>query len=201
MALIPPIGTVGVYSLRSPFAALLHSGVAYRCEAVRKISDLLEEGVEPYEEYYKPYNVSESSYEQDLVNQVCIVSLQSTSGHWVYVPSTYITAYPSISGVPYRVMVLGVELGPVPDYFNLDVVKDAVSNAVRDSFGVKPEIKHIAVSGVQNFSQHDHDIIEAAREQAILKSDTWKARFLQTQAALESLQQQYNALAASIIKK
>lgn len=198
MALIPPIGTSGIYSLLSPFASQLQPNVAYRCEAIRKLSDLIEADVDPFEEIYRPNNLTQEQYEQDLANQACIVSLQSTTGHWVYVPSTYIKSFPNVNGVAYRVMVLGVEIGPVPEYMDLGALKSAVSDTVRDTFGVTPTIKEVAISPVQNFSQHDHDVIEANRANAIVNSDTWKSKYLTAQKSLEELQRQYNLLASLV---
>lgn len=195
MALLPPIGTSGIYLLNSPFASQLQPNIAYRCEAVRKLSDLIEAGVDPFEEIYQPNGISQQSYEQDVANQACIVSLQSSTGHWVYVPSTYIKSFPNVNGVPYRVMVLGVELGPIPEYMDLGAVKSAVAQTVRDVLGVTPTIKEVAISPVQNFSQNDHDVIESNRAAQIANSDTWKAKYLAAQNSLEELQRQYNVLA------
>lgn len=194
MALIPPIGTAGIYDLKAPFSAKLQPRVSYRCEAVRKISDFIEEGIDPYEEFYVPNGLSQAVYQADMLNNACIVSLQSSSGHWVYVPTTYINSYPNVNGVAYRGMVLGVELGPIPEYMDLAAVKVAVGNVIRDVLGVRPTIKEVAITSTQNFSQQDHDILEANRAALVQNSDTDRAKLLDLQVRFAALQRDYQTL-------
>lgn len=194
MALIPPIGTSGIYKLAAPFNTLLQSNTSYRCDAVRRIADFLEVGLEPYEEFYQPNSLTRETYDQDVRNQVCIISLVSSGGHWVYVPSTYILSYPDLNGVPYTVMVLGLELGAIPNYKDLTGLKQALSNLTRDTIGVVPTIKEVAISAVQKLSQSDHDALENARALSISNSQTDRAKLLATQAELAALKLQYAQL-------
>lgn len=196
MALIPPIGTSGIYKLASPFSTQLQSGMSYRCEAVRRTADFIELGFDPYEEIYLPNQISREQYEQDLDNQVAIVSLVASSGHWIYVPSTYILAYPDIGGVPYTVMVLGLELGAIPNYMDLTGLKHAIQDLVRDTIGVTPQVREVVISAVQKLSQSDHDALETARRSSITNSQTNRAKALTLQNQFNALQKQYNELQA-----
>lgn len=198
MALIPPVGTSGVYKLAPPFNTLLQANMSYRCDAVRRIADFLEAGFDPFEEFYVPRGLSRAVYDQDLQNQVCVVSLVSSGGHWVYVPTTYILSYPDINGVPYAVMVLGLELGAIPNYKDLTGLKQAIANLTRDTIGITPTVKEVAISAVQKLSQADHDALEAARMSAINNSQTDRAKLLAAQAELAALRQQYSELEAYV---
>lgn len=199
MALLPPIGTAGIYDLSPPFASKLQPSVSYRCESIRRFSDMLQLGEDPYELYYSPNELSQETYNNDALNSTCIVSLQSTSGHWVHVPSTYIRSFPNVNGVPYRAMVLGVEIGPVAEYQDLTTLKTAISNTVRDTFGVTPSIKEVAISATQNFSQRDHEILEQQRAAAIVNSPTYKSMYIALQAQFAALQRDYDILAAQLM--
>lgn len=194
MALIPPVGTSGIYKLAPPFSTKLQPNTSYRCDAVRRPSDFLEEGTDPYEEFYKPNDIAKEVYDQDLMNQVAIISLVSSAGHWVHVPSTYVLAYPDLNGVPYAVMVLGLELGAIPNYKDLSGLKQALANLTRDTIGVLPVVKEVAISAVSRLSQADHDALEAARALLINNSQTDRAKYLALQAAYETLQRQYQEL-------
>lgn len=198
MALIPPIGASGIYKLASPFSVKLQSGMSYRCEAVRRVIDFQELGVDVYEEFYLPENLSREQYEQDVSNQVAIVSLVASSGHFVHVPSTYILAYPDISGVPYTVMVLGLELGAIPNYMDLTGLKVAITELVRDTIGVTSQCREVVISAVQKLSQSDHDALENARRSAITNSQTSRAKALTLQQQFNALQQQYSDLQAYV---
>lgn len=195
MALLPPIGTAGIYDLNSPFASKLQPNISYRCESIRRFSDMLQLGEDPYELHYSPNGLSLEIYNNDALNSTCIVSLQSASGHWVHVPSTYIRSFPNVNGVPYRAMVLGVEIGPVPEHQKLETLKAAISDIVRDNFGVTPSIKEVAISSTQNFSQRDHEILEQQRAAQIVNSPTYKSKYLALQKQFEALQRDYDLLA------
>lgn len=198
MALIPPVGTAGIYKLDAPFSAQLQPNMSYRCDAVRRLSDFLEVGVDPYEEFYKKNDLTKEKYDLDVMNRVCMISLVSSSGHWLYVPSTYILAYPDLNGVPYTVMVLGLELGAIPNYKDLTGLKQALSNLTRDTIGITPVIKEVAVSAVTKLSQADADALEAARQSQITNSQTDRAKLLALQQAYTLLQQQYAQLEAYV---
>lgn len=194
LALIPPVGTAGIYNLATPFNTLLQNNTSYRCDAVRRFADFLEIGVEPFEEYYQPAGISEAQYNQDVVNRVCIVSLVSSTGHWVYVPSSYILSYPDLNGVPYSVVVLGLELGALPNYMDLTGLKQVLSDICRDTVGVTPTIKEVVISAVEKLSQSDHDVLENARYLAIFNTQTDRARLLQAESELTTLRLQYQQL-------
>jgi hypothetical protein len=198
MALIPPIGTSGIYKLASPFSSKLQQNMSYRCDAVRRISDYLEEGVDPYTELYVPNNISKAQYDQDLLNQVCIISLVSAANHWVHVPSTYILAYPDLNGVPYTVMVIGLEVGAIPNYKDLSGFKHALSELTRDTIGVTPVIREVVISAEQKLSQADHDALENSRAMLITNSQTDRARLIAAQNELTTLRQQYAQLQAYV---
>lgn len=194
LALIPPIGTSGVYTLASPFNTQLQAQTSYKCDAIRRFADLLEVGIEPFEEYYQPVGLAETVYQQDLANNVCIISLVSNTGHWVYVPSSYIQSYPDIGGVPYIVTVLGLELGALPAYMDLTGLKAALAALCRDTIGKTPDIKEAVISAVEKLSQSDHDAVETARVAAITNTQTDRARYLAAQRELDLLRQQYAQL-------
>jgi hypothetical protein len=198
MALIPPVGTSGIYKLASPFNTLLQANMSYRCDAVRRVTDYLEVGLDPFVDIYEPRGLSKAIYNTDLLNQVCIVSLVSTSGHWIYVPSTYIASYPDINGVPYTVMVIGLELGAIPNYKDLTGLKQAIASLTRDVIGVMPTVREVAISAVQKLSQSDHDALENARSIAITNSQTDRAKLLTVQHELTVLRQQYAELEAYV---
>lgn len=194
MSLIPPLGTSGVYKLKIPFNNALRLNVAYRCAAIRRFNDLLESGVDPYQEYYAPYQISQQVYQADAQANVAIVSLASDADHWVYVPSSFIESFPNQGGIPYQGLVLGVPLGPVPTYMDLTGVKVALENVVRDHLGISVQANFVSVTEVQNLAQEDHDRLEASRANAVSNAVTDRAKYLQIQAAFQELQLRNQAL-------
>lgn len=192
--LTPPIGAAGTYKVSDPFQSVVDSATHYECKAVRRFVDVVNEGVDPYSEYYAPYNISQEKYQQDYTAGACIVSLVSSSGVWVHVPTTYITSYPSLGGIPYTAIVLGISLGAVPDYLDLTAIKKKISDSVMEYIGVSSTVTSVKVSQTRNVSYGDHQAIETARVQKISERTTDYAKLLDAQARIAALQQQLQAL-------
>jgi hypothetical protein len=166
----PDIGANGIFVLKDPFSALLKPNTTYTVQAVRRLKDIIAEGEDPFEVYYDPYDVLRADYELDLLNEVCIVSLQSGAGEWVYVPTSFIVSFPIMNGVKYRAMMIGISLGAIPDTTNLSAFKTKVFDMVRDTFGITTVIKEMAVSAPVVLSKEQSDLVETARANKIVSS-------------------------------
>lgn len=172
MNLIPPIGASGLYKLIAPYSTMINTNISYTCMAVRKLSDIIAMGKDPFKTYYEPYGLTDTQYESDLNSGVCIVSLQSSSGIWAYVPSSYIESYPQVNGVPYTSIALMVHLGALPDNLNLNYVVNTVKDVVTSVLGVAPEVQTVVTSPTSMISQDNHMAAEAARQQQIDSNTT-----------------------------
>lgn len=199
MALIPPIGAAGIYQLGAPYNGLLTTGVSYTCNAIRQMGDFVKRGVDPYTEYYKPYNLSEQVYTNDVQAGVSIVSLRSSGGHWVYVPTSYILSYPNIGGISYTGLVLAANLGPVPDYLDLTALKAKIRDVIIERIGIQTtEITTVAVTEKKLLTQADHIAIEAARAQNISDITTDYSKYLSEKNRADSLQTRLAELEAYV---
>lgn len=161
--LIPDIGAIGIFVLKTPYDTEIAPGTSYSCQAIRKLSDIIGSGSDPFEVYYQPFGIPRATYNNDITNGVCIVSLLAGIGQWVYVPSSFILSYPIMNGVTYRTLMLGVNLGPLPDGFALAGLKSEVSDTIYDLIGVRPSIKEAVVSAETLVPKVTHDGIETAR--------------------------------------
>lgn len=194
LSFLPPIGTTGIFTLSAPFNTKLQANTTYRCDAIRRFSDFIEAGIDPFEEFYAPVGLTDAQYQADVTNLVVIVALVSPSNHWVYVPSVYIQSMPDINGVAYEVTVLGLELGALPNYLDLTGLKVALANLCQATVGVLPTVQEAIISAPEKLSQSDHDTLEAARQLKITNSDTDRARLIKLQAQYDTLRAQYQQL-------
>lgn len=199
MALVPPIGASGIFQLSSPFAAALIAGVSYTCVAVRRLSEIVHLGFDPFETYYQPYGITRQVYNSQMQEEACIVALRSSGGIWLYVPSAYITAYPDAGGIQYTSLVLGVDIGPIPNHLNLSAIKTKIISDIRDYIGVNATVMTVAVSETSLVSQANHNAIEAARTLLIAGSDTDRSKYLQVLAQKNALQAKVTELEAYFI--
>lgn len=197
----PPIGTGGIYRLTAPYSTALVNSVTYTCMAARSLSELLNSGLDPYEEYYEPMGISSDTYDEHLLLDTAIVSLRSAADHWVFVPNVYIQSYPNQNGVKYTSVVLGISLGTIPDHMELASLKTVLRDAVRDTIGIDSEIKTVVVSETALISDDDHRAATAARQAAINSSLTDRARVVALSEQNTAMRQQISSLESYIASR
>lgn len=166
---LPDIGSVGLFTLKTPYDTLIKPNVPYRCKSLRLLSECIADGLDPFSFYYESMGLSKEDFNLDLENDESIVSLQTDNGEWLYIPSSYILKFPNMNGVVYRALMMGISLGALPDTMKLDALKTSISNLVQDTIGITPTIKEIVVSVPAIVSEADHQMIETARLAKVTK--------------------------------
>lgn len=195
---IPPIGTRGRYTLYSPWTA--SSATVYTCAAIRRFVDIENLGTDVFDTYYGASGLERTDYERDRRNNEVIITLVSETTAPIYVPSSYIAAYPDLSHRNYHHVVLSASLGPLPDYIDLTFVRDQVASAVSDVVGQEATV-NLAVAPMQGtVSPEEHETLEAARQAAIQNRTTDRARLIEAQTTVTQLEQRL-AIAEAILKE
>lgn len=161
--IVPAIGSLGFYNLIEPFNHPNLGVEQYSCQSVRTINDLIANQLDPFALYYEPKGLTEDDYKYGLENNVPIIGLQSSKGHWIFVPANYLLSYPNPNGVPYHVLMLGVSLGAVPVDKDFSGLHTSIKNLIHDKIGIIPEIKEVQISEVSLIPSETHDAIETAR--------------------------------------
>ncbi len=192
--IIPTVGSGGYFKLRAPFDTLVLPNEYYTCQAVRRLSDYLANNEKPKEDIYLANSIPESEYDLDLKNDAYIVSLQAGTGHWVYVPASYVISYPIVNGIPYRTMMIGVSLPALPVERDLSFVKTAIENLVRDSLGVDSVTKIVETSKVVLVSKEKHDITQSQRDAIASGVTTDRSRYTDTLTKLDQALQKIQIL-------
>jgi hypothetical protein len=184
--LLPQVGSKGLIKLDAPFTNLVTSDVPYTVAAVRRLSDIASSGIDPFVTYYSPLGIDLVKYQADIVAGVCILSLQSPSDSWVYVPNSYLLAMPDSSGIAYTNIVVGVNLGALPDGLALDYFNAKVRDLAHDLLGVSnADVRGMVNSATTYLSKADHDVIAAARRNVmgIVVTDAAKLKESERQLA------------------
>lgn len=166
----PLLSAKGIYSVLPPFE--LSVGGIYECIALRKYDDLVELGVDVYEEYYLPHSITEVAYKEDVEAGVVLVTLVDQHGQYLYIPDSYITGYPNQEDLTYHHVVLGMSMGPLPDTVSLDFLKQQLAEKASEVIGLTPLITSNFVPMVGSINQEQHDIMEAARQLRISERKT-----------------------------
>lgn len=199
--IIPSINLRGLWKLKAPFDVALHQNAAYECKSVRTVTDITGSGHDPFVLYYTPYQIDKATYDADLKADpnLSIVGLQSSSGHWVYVPTSYIAELPDTGGIPYTPIILGCYLGPVHDGLDLSAVITAVENTIQDSIGLIADVRKVAAGHTANLTAAEHQAIETARKDRIQNEYTDAGKAAMLQAENDQLRQKVAQLEAYIL--
>lgn len=194
--LVPQLGAAGIYTLSGPFSNMLLANTQYTCVGIRELVELTAAGEDPFTDYYVPQSLDKSVYQTDLNNGVSIVSLQASDNSLVRVPSSYIAAYPDAGGVAYRVVLLSINMGPIPDTLDLSNVEAKIAADVQDLIGVKAVVQSVVASNVKLLDTATAQNLETARQALITTSDTDYSQLVQMtakyDAALQTIQELQN---------
>ena len=193
----PPLATRGIYQLRQPWE--VPSSKVYTCYAIRSFQDIYELGEDVYKRYYQPYGVGLSEFEADAEAKAAIVTLISDDHDLVYVPDTYIQAYPEMGVVDYQRVVLSVDFGMLPDFLSLDHIRDQIATVGTEIIGKAPEVgEHVApVSGA--VTPEEHQTLEASRLANIQFRSTDHALYLEQRRLNEALIEKVKTLEQIVI--
>lgn len=161
----PPINTTGFYKVYQPF--ILSADLTYRCDAIRSFTELAKRNIDVFKTYYQPHGISETEFGNDVSRKASIVTLVSSEGEFVYVPNSYIEAYPGMEGVAYQRTVLMVELGPLPATIELEYMLPRVNDLVTKATGTSATARYVAVPLESPITHDQHHQLEDARRGAL----------------------------------
>jgi hypothetical protein len=197
--LLPGIGVSGDWTLKTPFDSKITAGLAYSCRAINKISVMVATGIDVLNTLYIPNGLTEANYDADVAADLSMVTLQSTSGQVIILPSTYLTGWPSADSVPYVVMGMVINLGPIPNTIDPTFLTDKVEPVIKNALGLDPEIHYVTLSETTNKTWDDHVAQENTRTAAITDENSDYVKRLNAEAALTAAQAQIVALQQVII--
>jgi hypothetical protein len=190
--LIPPIGSRGRFTVASPFT--VNSGVVYRCTALRRFSDIENQGIRVFETFYEPFDLTQTDVANDRSIGAYIATLESDTHAPIYVPTTYITSYPDGAYRNYQRVVISAELGPMPDYIDLTFMEAQLKALVSDTIGVEPRVALGAAPMDTTVTPDQHETLEIARVNAIKNRTTDYAKYLAEKEANQRLKSRIQIL-------
>ena len=183
---IPFIGTKGRFKFKEPFNTVLVDNNIYTVESIRSFNNLLDTGIDIYEEIYKPHNLTEEDFNKDLVNgKVVIVELVDEAGKYFSLPSSYIISVPNINGVLYRDKMLVADLGYLPDNYDFTEVKSNVTDLIKMLIGVNVEVNVIDASPTIMLTIEQDKTNEAERLSIIKNEDNVYVKLRNCEAKVE----------------
>jgi len=195
--IIPPINSKGRYTVAPPFDTVFRSDIEYKVIAIRSITELLSEDIDVYSLIYQPVGLTEDDMNEDLTNNVPIITFQSESGTLLYIPASYITSIPLIAGKIFTQKIIAINLGLVPEDLNLDAVVEDVTDYVQSLLGIQPSTEVIDTSQRMLYSYEEYDKYEQKRLSGITNKETFRSKWIKCTQLLE----QYKLKVKLLLKK
>lgn len=199
MNILPVVGSSGFYEFQPPFNVESEGRVEYTCIAIRRISDYLANNEDVQKDIYDAREISPDIWEEDLKADSYIVSLQTRNGHLIYVPYRYITSFPSINGVPYRTMHVGIALPAMPVTQDFTALTDELKSVTEHLLGVNCVVRMVESSKVQIVPFEDHEQAIQQRIAASQDHTNVYGMYLKERAARIALEQKRQELEAYIL--
>lgn len=189
--IIPEVGTSGYFNFAEPFNTLSLNFERYTVKAIRKLSDYHANNEKPLDDIYKANGLTQSDYDADMLKDMPIVVIQSAKGHWLSVPARYVLSYPISDGVVYRNTAINVMLPPMPIERSYDLVKNEITELVKDTLGVACKLAVVEVSRPVMVPLDKHEVEVQKRAQYTLGKGSSRTKIalleMQNQALLNKV--------------
>lgn len=190
----PLLHAKGVYEVATPW--VIPAGTIYECIAIRSFRDLEKLGEDVFDAYYNTHNLSTERYQQDRIQNANIITLASSTHPTIYIPDTFITKFPDLNNVAYKLVVLSVDLGPLPDGLDLTFLQDQIQGVVSNVTGVIPTVQVHAAPSTGVITEAKHQALEAARQAAVETRTTDYAELQQANETIGAMRQKLDAFEA-----
>lgn len=177
--ILPALGSSGTYELAAPYDTKVLPEEIYTCKGIRKLSEYISYNQDAKKTIYDYYGLTENDYENDIKEDMEIISLQNKTGVWLYVPARFILKYPIVNGIPYHQVALVCKLPAIETNKNLDFLRTDIGNLIRDYLGVDSIIDIVELSRVIAVTKEMSDIMTAERAIASSGRVTDRARYTQ----------------------
>lgn len=198
----PVVQLKGRYVLIAPWTT--NPTKLYTCVAVRSFPDIYKLGIDVYSIYYVPRGMTNGTvigaetfqFENEVRNKVNIVTLLSDDNEVIYVPDTFIAAFPNMAEVPYSHLVLSFSIGAIPDFVPIEALKTVLRDTVAQHLGLIPVVNTHRLPTDTQPNGLQHDVLETARVGSIALLETDRAKTIRLQDEVNRLRQQNQQLIA-----
>lgn len=170
----PTIFARGKYEVKAPFT--LVANTSYTCIDIRSFRSVEAEGINILQTYYLPQGLTQADYDSDRVNAVTLVTLAGEEVPEIVIPSSYITSFPLTVGDGFSRMVIGVDIGVLPDSLDISYLTAEIKNLVSDLTGLQGEVTLFSAPITGVLTPEEAQAFEDNRKAAIASRSTFYAQ-------------------------
>lgn len=182
--IVPNVGLRGSFEVAGPYDSLMLGQAIYEVIAVETIRSLVLRGEDPYSDHYEPYGVDQERFNMDEASDTLILTMQCAEGDMVHIPSSFIMSLPGMDGVVYELTMLGIALGALPKYLDLESLKGEIAALIQDRAGIDCNIVESSYGPEQLMTNDQHRAMESYRRSSITVRQGTLGRLAETEAAL-----------------
>ena len=178
------MGQFKSFSFLAPYNTVLSDKTIYEVTQKYTLKSMIDSGMDPLNQVYLKYEMTEEDYINDLTIDMSIVELTLGSKRY-YVPADRIVSVGDETNVPYSERMIGIKLGFIP---HAELVTNAITDIkalVADSLGIDAIVEDVVVTVQVDQTLAEHQAVEAAR--ALLRTDptNYKKKYFKIKAELD----------------
>lgn len=193
--LTPFVGDTGQFITSEPFDKIVLKEQTYTCIAIKSLADIVAFNQRPFEDYWEPYGISRSTYDEHAYNKVNIIVLKEATGKIISIPNSYIKSIPFAGGVEYANMVLGVDLGVIGVNTDFSLLTKDIEAIVKKHIGLNSvNIKPIRVTSSIRKTEEEDNRIRKARNNHINETFDTESELIKANKTIEKLKADLIAL-------
>lgn len=177
MLLIPPINTKGSFVFAPPFDKIIDMSREYTVTGMRSLVELFNNGEKPFDMIYKPVGLTETDFNNDVINNVPIIVLSTEGCDFLYVPANRITSIPMISGVKYVEKILSLSLGNVPLDLDLTLLSNTIVDVAYEIVGIKATVTENRSSSVFLVTESEDTIFRTLMKNRASVDKSYKTKY------------------------
>lgn len=171
----PSVGLEARFSFKDPAARYVRNklniteeNILLTATTVSNMKELVELDMrDPFQDAYYPLGLTSYQYQEDLKNDVPLITFKhkSLSGVVTYlrIPLNYVEDYTNVSDINYINKLLVIDLGSVYKELDTSVIFNDLADFITTRLGIVPEINEVSIGDIESISQMDHDTKETLR--------------------------------------
>lgn len=175
----PSVGLEARFSFKDPAGRYIKSKlntqedkILLRTTTISNMKESIEVDLrDPFQDTYAPLGLNEFLYQEDLQNEVPILTFKHTglSGKVTYlrVPLNYIEDYDNVSEIEYINKLIVVDLGSLNKELDTSVVFNDLKDFITTRLGVVPDVAEVSIGDPESVSRVDHETKETIRDNLV----------------------------------
>lgn len=171
------------FNFLEPYNNILSNKTIYEVTQKYTLQSMIDGGLDPLNQVYIKYGMTENDYVNDLASELSIVELTLGIKKY-YIPADRIQSIGDETNIPYSERIIGVKIGFIPVGEDLTDVMNDIHELVADSLGIDSKVANEEVTVQLDLSLAEHDEQESKR--AILRTDpsNYKKKYYKIKAEL-----------------